>query len=154
MVAAITQLAVGEALVTTLQDGGIPLPVERCLIASPGCRIGTISDEERATVRSRSPFGNKYDTMVDRESAFEKLNARAESATANLPQSAPAKVPGDASGKAATGGFMAKVSEMLFGTSRRQGMLEAMAKSAARNAGGRLGRSILRGVLGGISKGR
>ncbi|MBK7013215.1 MAG: DUF853 family protein [Xanthomonadales bacterium] len=68
VVAVITQLGVGEALVTTLQDRGIPLPVQRTLIASPGCRIGTITDEERATVRSRSPVGGKYDTEIDRRS--------------------------------------------------------------------------------------
>jgi DNA helicase HerA-like ATPase len=152
--AAITQLGVGEALVTTLQEGGVPLPVEQCLISSPGCRIGTISDEERATVRSRSPFGSKYDIMADRESAFELLTARAESAAAAEAQGKPESNAGAAPGAAAGGGFMARVRDMLFGTSRRQGMLEAMAKSAARNAGGRLGRSILRGVLGGITKGR
>ena len=154
VVAAITQLGVGEALVTTLQDGGVPLPVEQCLISSPGCRIGTISDEERALVRSRSPFGTKYDTMADRESAFEILNARAESAAAAAAQAKQEGTAGDAAAKPEGGGLMGKIREMLFGTSRRQGMLEAMAKSAARNAGGRLGRSILRGVLGSMSKGR
>ncbi|MFZ1723620.1 MAG: helicase HerA-like domain-containing protein, partial [Dokdonella sp.] len=85
VVAVITQLGVGEALVTTLQDRGIPLPVQRTLIASPGCRIGTITDEERATVRSRSPVGGKYDTEIDRESAFEKLAARTEAEAAAAP---------------------------------------------------------------------
>ncbi|MBN8482359.1 MAG: DUF853 family protein, partial [Xanthomonadales bacterium] len=80
VVEVITQLGVGEALVTTLQEGGIPLPVQRTLIASPGCRIGTITDAERATIRSRSPVGGKYDGEVDRESAFEKLAARAQGA--------------------------------------------------------------------------
>ena len=75
VVDAITQLGVGEALVSTLQEGGTPMPVERAWITSPGCRIGTITPEERAAVRARSPVGGKYDTLVDRESAFETLSA-------------------------------------------------------------------------------
>jgi len=152
VVAVITQLGVGEALVTTLQDRGIPLPVQRTLIASPGCRIGTITDEERATIRSRSPVGGKYDTEIDRESAFEKLAARTEAEAAAAP--APASRGAGQAPAEAGGGLMDKVSGMLFGTGRRQGMLEAMAKSAARNAGGQISRSIMRGVLGGIFKGR
>ena len=155
VVATITQLGVGEALVTTLQDGGVPLPVQRSLIASPGCRIGTITDEERAAIRSRSPFGGKYDVIVDRESAFEKLTARTEATAAEVP---PAPTAGGPAAQSATkqdgGGFMDKVSGMLFGTGRRQGMIEALAKSAARNAGSQISRSIMRGVLGGIFKGR
>ncbi|MGB3048991.1 helicase HerA-like domain-containing protein, partial [Dokdonella sp.] len=142
VVAVITQLGVGEALVTTLQDRGIPLPVQRTLIASPGCRIGTITDEERATVRSRSPVGGKYDTEIDRESAFEKLAARTEAEAAAAP--APASRGAGPAPAEAGGGLMDKVSGVLFGTGRRQGMLEAMAKSAARNAGGQISRSIMR----------
>ena len=146
---AITQLGVGEALVSTLQDGGKPLPVEQVLVASPGCRIGAITDAERATVRSRSPVGGKYDTTVDRESAFELLAARA--------QAAPPADGGEAKAKggqpaAAGGGWMGMARDMLLGTGRRQGMVEAMAKSAARNAGSRLGGALLRGVLGSLSK--
>ena len=147
---AITQLGVGEALVSTLQDKGVPLPVERTLVASPGCRIGTISDEERAMVRARSPVGARYDTPVDRESAFEKLAARAAQATTAPPmppaQAEQAKTPQG-------GGWAETARDMVLGTSRRQGMLEAMAKSMVRNAGGQLGRAILRGVLGSIRRG-
>jgi uncharacterized protein len=151
VVAVITQLGVGEALVTTLQDHGIPLPVQQTLIAPPGSRIGTITEEERTTIRSRSPLGGKYDTLSDRESAFEKLAARTE----ELASSAPApNLPAASTPKPAGGGLMDKISGMLFGTGRRQGMIEALAKSAARNAGGQISRSIMRGVLGGIFKGR
>lgn len=153
VVEAITQLAVGEALVTTLQDGGIPLPVQRAMIASPGCRIGTISDEERATIRSRSPVGGKYDTPIDRESAFEHLTARAEQATAETPAPAKGKS-GTATAPAEGGGLMDAAKDMLFGSGRRQGILETVAKSAARNAGNQISRSIMRGVLGGIFKSR
>ncbi|NCT67070.1 MAG: DUF853 family protein [Rhodanobacteraceae bacterium] len=147
---AITQLGVGEALVSTLQDGGVPLPVERALIASPGCRIGTITDAERAAVRARSPIGGKYDTAIDRESAYELLAQRA--ATSAAAGSTPAAGAGKPAAAAPDSGWMSAAKDMLLGSGRRQGMLEAMAKSMARNAGSQLSRQILRGVLGSISK--
>jgi DNA helicase HerA-like ATPase len=150
VVEAITQLGVGEALVSTLQEGGIPMPVERAWIVSPGCRIGTITPEERAAVRARSPVGGKYDTTVDRESAFETLNQRAQQATPPPAPGAPSS--GKDAQQAQGGGWTGMAKDMIFGTSRRQGMLETMAKSVVRNAGGQLGRSILRGVLGSMSK--
>jgi DNA helicase HerA-like ATPase len=150
VVEAITQLAVGEALATTLQEGGIPLPVERTLIVPPHCRIGAITADERSLVRSRSPHGGKYDTAVNRESAFEQLNAaHAETAAAEpqaKPQDAPAKDEGPTWGE--------RFKEFLFGTKRRQGALESVAKSAMRTAGTRMTNQILRGVLGGVSGGR
>jgi len=150
----ITRLGVGEALVSTLQDGGVPLPVERALIVPPTSRIGTISDAERATVRSRSPVGTKYDAPVDRESAYEMLTQRANQTAAPAPGTQPAPTaPAPSSQAAAPGsGWGKAISDAVFGTSRRQGMIEALAKSAARNAGGQLGRSILRGVLGSITR--
>lgn len=72
----ISQLGIGEALVSTLQEKGVPMPVERTLICPPRCRIGAITPEERATVRARSPVGSKYDTPVNRESAYEILSRR------------------------------------------------------------------------------
>jgi DNA helicase HerA-like ATPase len=143
----ITQLGVGEALTTTLQDGGVPLPVQQTLMAPPQCRIGTITDEERATVRSRSPVGAKYDTAVNRESAYEILKRRAEEA------SQPAATPtpsagGTRSAPAADSGMGKTVRDWLFGTGRRQGVLEATAKSTMRTVGNQIGREILRGILG------
>src|SRR4030095_2026461 len=73
----ISQLAVGEALVSMLQDKGVPMPVERTPMAPPRCRMGAITAEERTAVRGRSPVGGKYDTAVNRESAYEILNKRA-----------------------------------------------------------------------------
>jgi DNA helicase HerA-like ATPase len=143
----ITQLGVGEALVSTLQEGGVPLPVERALIASPGCRIGTVTDAERAAVRARSPIGGKYDTAVDRESAFEKLAVRTQAAPADDEAKPSAKGEADADG-----GWMGTAKDMLFGTKRRQGMVETMAKSVVRNAGSQLGRALLRGVLGSLKR--
>ncbi|HFC30274.1 MAG TPA: DUF853 family protein [Oceanospirillales bacterium] len=74
----ITQLGVGEALVSTLEEGGAPSIVDRVKIAPPRCRMGPASEAERKQVMSRSPIGNKYDTDLDKESAAEKLQARQE----------------------------------------------------------------------------
>jgi DNA helicase HerA-like ATPase len=137
----IGQLGVGEALVSTLQDKGVPMPVERTLMAPPRCRMGAITPEERAAVRSRSPVGAKYDTSVNRESAYEILSRRAAPADAPArPGSAPTEKPESGGG----------LSDLLWGTKRRQGMVETMAKQAARTVGSQIGRQILRGVLGGI----
>ncbi|RJR52980.1 MAG: DUF853 family protein [Desulfobacteraceae bacterium] len=138
----ISQLGVGEALASTLQAKGVPMPVERTLICPPRCRIGAITPEERAVVRSRSPVGAKYDARVNRESAYEILSRRATSAEETERQ-----------GRQKTEAQpekRGKVGELLLGTERRQGMLEAMAKQAARTIGSQIGRQILRGVLGGI----
>jgi DNA helicase HerA-like ATPase len=146
----ITLLGVGEALVSTLQDGGVPLPVERAMIVPPTSRIGAITDLERATVRSRSPVGAKYDTAVDRESAYEILARRAgESTASSLPSGAPDS--GSATSPQATGsGWGKAVSDAIFGSGRRQGMIETMAKSAIRSGGSRLGTALVRGVLGSL----
>ncbi|HET6432603.1 helicase HerA-like domain-containing protein [Dyella sp.] len=151
VVTAITRLAVGEALASTLGAGGVPAPVQQVLVTAPCCRIGAITSEERHVVRMRSPVGGKYDTAINRESAAEKLAARAQEKAADAERvatSAPstAGTPGSAWGGA--------VHDALFGTKRRQGMIEAMGKSAVRTVGSQLGRQILRGVLGGIFGGR
>ena len=141
--AMISQLGVGEALVSTLQDKGVPMPVERTLICPPRCRMGAITAEERAVVRARSPVGGKYDTPVNRESAYEILSRRAVAADASGQRSDRDPAQGQAGG----GGML---SGLLWGTKRRQGMVETMAKQAARTVGSQVGRQILRGVLGGI----
>lgn len=138
----ISQLGVGEALVSTLQEKGVPMPVERTLICPPRCRIGAITPEERAAVMARSPVGGKYDSPVNRESAYEILNRRTvEKEAESGANHAEAEKP---SGR---GGM---ISDWLWGTTRRQGMVETMAKQAARTVGSQIGRQILRGVLGGI----
>ncbi|MGH7730008.1 MAG: helicase HerA-like domain-containing protein, partial [Candidatus Eiseniibacteriota bacterium] len=87
---AISQLGVGEALVSMLLDKGIPMPVERALICPPRCRMGAITAEERAAVRGRSPVGAKYDAAVNRESAYEILSRRAAEAAVPAAAAAPA----------------------------------------------------------------
>jgi uncharacterized protein len=138
----IAQLGVGEALVSTLGERGVPMPVERTLIAPPRCRIGAITDEERAVVRSRSPIAGKYDTAVNRESAYEILGQRTLPKTTSPPASTESTSPPKGEG----GGL----NDLIWGTKRRQGLAETMAKQVARTMGSQLGRQILRGVLGGI----
>jgi DNA helicase HerA-like ATPase len=147
----ISQLGVGEALVSMLLDKGIPMPVERTLVAPPRCRMGAITDAERAQVRAGSPVGAKYDTAVDRDSAAEMLAAR--HAEPEAPATTRGKPPAPA-GAPAGGGFGQSAHDVMFGTSRRQGVVESMAKQAARTVGSQVGRQILRGVLGGIFGGR
>ncbi len=161
----ISQLGVGEALASMLLDKGIPMPVERTLVCPPRCRMGAITIEERAAVRARSPIAGKYETAVNRESAYEILNKRAGAKDAPLSSkssksaepSVPSGSPGSTSGPppasqkpgqaSESGGVL---SDLIWGTKRRQGMAETMAKQAARTVGSQLGRQILRGVLGGI----
>jgi len=153
VVEAITQLAVGEALASTLRDGGVPSPVERVLVTSPTARIGAITDAERSLVRQRSPVGGKYDTAVNRESAAEMLAKRAGEKAAD-PQVIATRGSNDAAAQKQGPDWTDAVKDALLGTSRRQGMIEAMAKSASRAVGSKLGQQIVRGVLGGIFGGK
>jgi hypothetical protein len=158
---AISELGVGEALVSTLQEKAIPMPVERAWICPPRCRMGTITPEERATIRGRSPVGAKYDTPVDRESAEELLAKRADEKVAI--DEAPAPMAPARGGGAAPRPTpvprpapeeRSKVDEFLWGTKRRQGAVEAAAKSATRTVANGLGRQIVRGILGSLFGGK
>jgi DNA helicase HerA-like ATPase len=154
----ISALGVGEALVSTLQENAVPMPVERTLIAPPRCRMGAITPEERSAVRAQSPLGGKYDSAVNRESAYEMLSQRrAAPAPAQAPPSKEPQGPFKDSREpkqpkpAPSAGQ--QINDMIFGTSRRQGMVETMAKQAARTVGSQVGREIMRGILGGIMGG-
>ncbi|HCU25498.1 MAG TPA: ATP-binding protein, partial [Deltaproteobacteria bacterium] len=125
----ITELGVGEALVSLLDLEGRPTPVERVKIAPPESRIGPLTETERAERISRSPLLGRYEQKLDRESAYELLKQRKESA-----QSASSSAPERTSPR--SGG--------------RQSLGEAFIKSAARSVGSSLGRQIMRGVLGSI----
>jgi DNA helicase HerA-like ATPase len=151
--AVISQLGVGEALVSMLQEKGVPMPVERARIAPPRCRMGAITQEERAAVRGRSPVGAKYDTRVNRESAYEILARRAGGETAHptdsgTPPGEPT-APTDAK-QGAPASSSGGLGELIWGSKRRQGLAETLAKQAARTVGSEIGRQIVRGVLGGI----
>jgi DNA helicase HerA-like ATPase len=145
--AVITELGVGEALVSFLDEKGRPTVVERAFILPPTGQIGPITPQQRRALINGSLVAGVYEKAVDRESAYEKLKARAEQAAVNAP--AP-----QAGSSASGGGVLGTLGGMLGGTGRRQGVVEAMVKSAARTVGSQLGRQILRGVLGGILGGR
>jgi DNA helicase HerA-like ATPase len=138
----ISQLAVGEALVSTLQEKGVPMPVERTLICPPRCRMRPVTAEERSAVRARSPLGGKYDTPLNRESAYEVLNRRAQQKEVDEKEAALHEEEKPTERRA--------LGELLWGTKRRQGLVETMAKQAARTVGSQLGHRIFRGLLGGI----
>ena len=143
----ISKLGTGEALVSTLQDKGVPSPVQQTLVSPPRCRMGAINDTERQQVRNGSPVGGKYDQPIDRESAAEILAKRAETATKAA--EAPA-----AKAEPESGGFSQAVKDAVWGTKRRQGMVETMATQTTRTIGTKLGNQILRGIMGSIFGGK
>ena len=148
--AAITELGVGEALVSLLDEKGRPTIVERALVLPPGSRLGSISSEERAAIIKASILAGVYDKIEDRESAYEKLAQRVPAPPAGqAPQQASASRP-DASGGllGALGGFLGGTTGPRGG--HRDGVVEMAAKSAARAIGSQVGREIIRGVLGSI----
>lgn len=124
----ITQLGIGEALVSVLDKDGTPTVVDRVFIRPPLSRLGSISADERTRVISFSMFGNKYSQTIDRESAFEILRGRAEEIAQNEPEPEVRKEP----------------------TRRSDTVMETMLKSAVRAASSQLGRQLVRGVLGGL----
>ncbi|MBD7921533.1 DUF853 family protein [Xanthomonas sp. CFBP 8703] len=148
---AISQLGTGEALVSTLQDKGVPSPVQQTLIAPPRCRMGAISDAERAQVRAGSVVGNRYDSPVNRDSAAEMLARRVEQVAEKT--AAPAARTREQD-DAQDSGFGQAVKDAVFGTKRRQGMLETMAKQTSRTVGNRIGQQIVRGIFGSIFGGK
>jgi uncharacterized protein len=152
----ITELGVGEALVSFLDAKGTPSMVERAWILPPSSRIGPVTPQEREQAIKASPVYGHYEQTVDRESAYEKLAA----AGKQRMEAAPA--PGHPAGAAPTsggGGVMDVLGGILLGSTgprggHKEGVLEAAAKSAARSVGSQVGREIIRGVLGGLLGGR
>jgi DNA helicase HerA-like ATPase len=138
---AFTQMGVGEALVSTLQAKGIPGIVDRTLIRPPTSRIGPVSDSERQDIRSHSPVGSRYDESLDRESAAEVLQARAEKAARQAEKAGTIAESDREKPKPARR------------QSNRQSPTEAAVKSFLRSMSTTLGREIMRGILGAIKKG-
>ena len=138
---AITELGVGEALVSFLDEKGTPKPVERALIKPPCSRIGPVNDAERKQSIENSVIYGHYEKQIDRESAYEILKGRAEQA---------APEPKAKASKSESGGF--DIADILLGSgnSKRQSVLESAAKSAARSIGQEVGRQLIRGVLGSL----
>jgi DNA helicase HerA-like ATPase len=153
---AITELAVGEALVSLLDAKGRPGITERVYVLPPGSQIGPITPAQRQALLAGSLVAGVYEKAVDRESAYEKLNARATAAAANAPAGA-AGAPGQAEGEG--GGLLGGLNDVLFGSTgprggRHDGLAQTMAKSAVRTIGSTVGREIIRGVLGGLFGGK
>jgi hypothetical protein len=153
-VAVITELGVGEALVSFLDEKGRPGIVERAFIVPPGGQIGPIDANQRRQLMQTSLVTGVYERTVDRESAYEVIKARTEQA---LAQAAQAKA--DAQQTQAQSGSGGILGDLLGGVPgaggrRREGMVEALAKSAARSIGSQLGRSLIRGVLGSLLGGK
>jgi DNA helicase HerA-like ATPase len=161
----ITELGVGEALVSFLEDKGVPSIVERILIRPPSARVGPVSPAERKAIIDKSPVRGQYDTLVDRESAYEKLQKKT---TENMAEERQVQE------QASSGGGIGDFIGSIFGTNRRRGERLSTSQTIAREVtrtvtnrvagqiaadlgksfggkiGGSVGRAIVRGTLGGI----
>ncbi len=141
----ITELGVGEALVSFLDEKGRPTIVERAWILPPQSQIGPITPEQRRTLLASSLVAGQYEKTVDRESAFEKLKARRGTEAS----------PTTSVDSGGLGGILGKLGfPGAGGASKREGVVEAAVKSAARAMASEAGRRIIRGVLGSILGGR
>ncbi|WP_157264809.1 helicase HerA-like domain-containing protein [Azohydromonas aeria] len=143
--AAITELAVGEALVSLLDEHGRPGVTQRVFVQPPGSRLGPVTPDERRALIGGSLVAGVYEQAVDRESAYERLRGHAA-------QALDAASPG---GAPASGGLLDSLKDALFGSTgprggRREGLAEAAARSAMRTVGSTVGREIVRGVLGSL----
>jgi DNA helicase HerA-like ATPase len=148
--AAIGELAVGEALVSLLDEKGRPSVTERAFVVPPGSQIGPITAEQRKALLAGSLVSGVYDQAVDRESAYEKLKDRA-TAGADAAQQAKQAQAKDAGGN--------PLSDLVFGSTgprggHREGLLEKAATSAARSAGTAIVRGVLGSIFGGGSRRR
>ena len=172
--AAITELAVGEALISFLDSQGRPTVTERVFVVPPGSQIGPITAAQRQLLLQESLVAGVYEKVVNRESAYEKIKGR----TASAPQSGadtpglptqpssganlgsgtfnrPAATVATGTTESAGGGMMGGLNDFLFGSTgprggKHDGMAQTLAKSAVRTIGTSVGREIMRGVLGGI----
>jgi DNA helicase HerA-like ATPase len=137
----ITELGVGEALVSVLDADGRPTPVEHVYIKPPESRIGPLSDAERKEYLSRSPYRGRYDQVIDRESAYEILKQKAEQR---------AEVAAQSAAEETRAKQQAKEKVATTRRSSRQTPVEAMVTSAARSIGSQIGRQIIRGIMGSL----
>ncbi|GAB6054530.1 DUF853 domain-containing protein [Magnetospira thiophila] len=138
----LTELGLGEALVTTIEKKGTPTIVQRTLLRPPCSRIGMATPDEQAAGQKFSPYAGRYETALDRESAYEILSARADQAARTAAESETRMKETRAAPRPTSR------------SSNRQGVGEALVKSAVRAVGSRLGREIVRGLLGSLFKGR
>ncbi|HEY1128342.1 MAG TPA: helicase HerA-like domain-containing protein [Roseateles sp.] len=158
---AITELAVGEALVSLLDEKGRPSVTERAFVLPPGSQIGPITPAQRQALIANSLVAGVYEKQLDRESAYEKLTGRSTAAPAGGGMAAEAgsvfkggqaaPPPAEPTG----GGMLDGLKDVLFGSTgprggRHPGLAEKAAQSAVRSMGSAVGREIIRGVLGSI----
>ncbi|HEY0867888.1 MAG TPA: helicase HerA-like domain-containing protein, partial [Fimbriimonas sp.] len=134
--AEITALGVGEALVSVLDERGIPTIVERTKIVPPESRVGPADEEAKSKTLASGPFAGKYDREIDRESAYEQLKGRAQERQPDLPVQTEEPTRREPRPRAPS--------------RRTDTPLESMAKSVMRSAGSQIGRELVRGILGGL----
>jgi DNA helicase HerA-like ATPase len=153
--AAITELAVGEALVSFLDAKGRPCETERVFVLPPASQLGPITPEQRQALLQDSLVAGVYEQAQDRESAFEKI--RGSSAGHMATTASGGGLPSQSPAPSETGnsGLMGGLSDLLFGSSgprggQRDGVAQMVVKSAVRTVGSAIGREIVRGVLGGL----
>jgi DNA helicase HerA-like ATPase len=166
----ITELGKGEALISLLEGNGVPAMVDRALIRSPSARVGPVTADERKAVIGKSPVKGKYETAVDRESAYEKLKQRASTEAADPTQAPRGQPQPEQAPSGGVGGWLGTI----FGTNRKRGerlttgqyvtrevtravvgraagqIAADLGKSIGGKMGGTIGRAIVRGTLGGI----
>lgn len=153
----ITTMGTGEALVSTLENKGIPSIVQRTLIRPPSSRIGPLSDAERQSIINASPVAGQYDKMIDRDSAFEMLERRANEnlrAEEQAQQQENQQGAGNRTGWTLpdfSGSGQTKTTKSGY---QRQTVTETVVKSVMRTVGTTLGREIVRGILGSFKRGR
>ncbi len=155
---AITQLGTGEALVSTLENKGVPSIVQRTLIRPPSSRLGPVTPQERQKVVAMSPVAGQYDQPIDRESAFEILQKRASEAQVAKQQPQP-QTPGGTGGGWTLPDFGSAPAPTTRTrrtaaprTSNRQTVTEAAIKSVVRSVGSSVGRALVRGILGSLTR--
>jgi DNA helicase HerA-like ATPase len=146
--AAITELGVGEALISLLDAKGRPTETERVFVMPPASQLGPITPEQRQILIQSSLVAGVYEQALDRESAFEKIKGQSASAPNTASSSNPVA-------EKESGGFMGGLSDILFGSTgprgaQRDGVAQLVVKSAVRTVGSAIGREIVRGVLGGL----
>lgn len=149
---AITELAVGEALVSFLDAKGRPSETERVFVLPPASQLGPITPQQRQALMAQSLVAGVYEKAVDRESAYEILKGRTDTAATTTGGNGKG---GSAAPASDGGGLLGGLNDVLFGSTgprggRRDGLAQTMAKSAVRTMGTTLGKEILRGVLGSI----
>ena len=149
---AITELAVGEALVSFLDTKGRPCETERVFVLPPASQLGPITPAQRQALLQGSLVAGVYESTQDRESAYEKIKGQGAASNGAASSGLPGQAPAPASQE---GGLMGGLSDLIFGSTgprggQRDGVAQMVVKSAVRTVGSAIGREIVRGVLGGL----